>query len=74
MEIGDVSNRRTEEDSAQIFRCFEQFLLLNLSLIAVVVAVVVVVVVVVVLAAAADDDDEGQLVVSLIKGSTSLTT
>ena len=72
MEIGDVSNRRTEEDSAQIFRCFEQFLLLNLSLIAVVVAVVVVVVVV--LAAAADDDDEGQLVVSLIKGSTSLTT
>ena len=71
MEIGDVSNRRTEEDSAQIFRCFEQFLLLNLSLIAVVVAVVVVVVV---LAAAADDDDEGQLVVSLIKGSTSLTT
>ena len=73
MEIGDVSNRRTEEDSAQIFRCFEQFLLLNLSLIAVVVAVVVVVVVVV-LAAAADDDDEGQLVVSLIKGSTSLTT
>ena len=70
MEIGDVSNRRTEEDSAQIFRCFEQFLLLNLSLIAVVVAVVVVVV----LAAAADDDDEGQLVVSLIKGSTSLTT
>ena len=72
MEIGDVSNRRTEEDSAQIFRCFEQFLLLNLSLIAVVVAVVVVVVVV--LAAAGDDDDEGQLVVSLIKGSTSLTT
>ena len=72
MEIGDVSNRRTEEDSAHIFRCFEQFLLLNLSLIAVVVAVVVVVVVV--LAAAADDDDEGQLVVSLIKGSTSLTT
>ena len=70
MEIGDVSNRRTEEDSAQIFRCFEQFLLLNLSLIAVVVAVVVVVV----LAAAGDDDDEGQLVVSLIKGSTSLTT